>query len=116
MDLEVQAGNIILATLACLLLVACFGAIALLLTSLGKARGASLGIASAIALGGYFIDSLSGTVRWLEWPSKLFPFHYYDPEALLRGSISWWNILFFLAVIAACSGAAWLAFRKRDIY
>ena len=92
-----------------------FGAVAFALTATGKARSASLGIASLVALGGYIIDSLAGTVDWLRYPAKIFPFHYYDPESILRGDIRLANFLFFIALIAGCAIFSWLAFRHRDI-
>jgi ABC-2 type transport system permease protein len=104
------------AMFACLLMVISFGAIALLFTALGRARTASLGLASAIAFGGYLISSFSASITWLDTPSKLFPFHYYQPEAILRGTFDWSNLGFFAGVIIVCGIVSWFAFRKRDIY
>lgn len=114
-DLEVATSLIALVTLDCLLLTLCFGAIALVITMFGKARSASLGIATFIALGGYIISSLAGTVDWLETPSKIFPFHYYQSEAILRETYNWTNSLFFIAVIAVCGAISWFVFRQRDL-
>lgn len=113
--LEVGVGLISLATLACFLLVLSFGAIAFTLSCYGKTRNASLGIAAFIAFGGYIIGSLAGTVDWLEVPSKVFPFTYYQPEAILRETFNWINILFFIGVIIGCGVISWLTFRRRDI-
>lgn len=115
-NLDVSATKIALATFACYLLALSFGAIAILFTSLGKARVASLGLASAIALGGYLLSSLAGTVNWLSGPSKVFPFHYYQTEDILRGTHNWSNFLFLVVVIFACGVIACFTFRKRDIY
>jgi ABC-2 type transport system permease protein len=114
-DIAVPTMNIALATFACFVLALSFGAIAFMLTTIGKARGASIGIATLIALGGYLINSLSGTVSWLKIPSKLFPFHYYDPESILRGSFAWGNILFLLFVIVVCGAVSWFSFKRRDL-
>jgi ABC-2 type transport system permease protein len=114
-DLNVPFQNIALASLACFLMVLSFGAVAFLLTATGKARGASIAIASTFALGGYLVGSLSGTVDWLKIPSKIFPFSYYQPEAILRGSVDWMNMLFFVAVIVTCGLLSWATFRRRDI-
>lgn len=115
-ELEVSATRLTLVTFACFMLVLSFGAVAFLFTALGRARVASLGVAIIIALGGYLIDSLAGTVDWLEGPSKFFPFHYYQSELILRGTFDWINILFPTGLILACGLISWLAFRKRDIY
>lgn len=114
-DLDVPISNIVWATFACWMLVFSIGAIAFLLSSLGKARSASIGIAAFVALGGYLVSSLSGTVEWLKGPSKLFPFHYYDPEAILRGTFSWFNIAILFGIVVVCAFFSWIAFRRRDI-
>ncbi len=114
-NIQVSMVNIVLATIACFLLVLSFGAIAFLFTATGRVRGSSIGIATAVGLGGYIINSLAGTVNWLKVPSKLLPFHYYQPEAILRGTYEWSNILFFLVITLGSGILAWLSFRRRDI-
>ncbi|OGL30438.1 hypothetical protein A3F37_01005 [Candidatus Saccharibacteria bacterium RIFCSPHIGHO2_12_FULL_41_12] len=113
--LDVSVILMCLATFGCFLLTLSFGAIAFMLTTIGKARGASLGIASLIAIGGYLVSSLAGTVSWLENPSKLFPFSYYKSEAILRETYNWSNALFFVILIAVCIFIGWVSFRRRDI-
>ena len=113
--LEVPVSYMIWATIACFLMVLSIGAITFLVSSLGRARSASLGIGAFVALGGYLISSLSSTVEWLSTPSKLFPFHYYSPEPILRGSFDWGNIIFPVAVTLVCAVLAYLGFRRRDI-
>jgi ABC-2 type transport system permease protein len=115
-NLEVADKLIILALAACYLLALCLGAIAFLFSALGKARGAGIGITAFIALGGYIISSLAGTVDWLKIPAKVFPFHYYQSEAILKQTYNWSNLYFFVAIIIFCALASWLAFRRRDIY
>lgn len=114
-DLDVPASNITLASIVCSLFALSLGAIAFLFTASGRARSASLGITAFIGLGGYIISSLAGTVSWLEQPAKLFPFHYYESESILRGSFDWGGTVFFIALTVACAVAAWLSFRRRDI-
>lgn len=115
-DLQgVSIGNMLLATLACYLLVIAFGAISLLVTAFGKTRGGSVGIGTALAVGSYVITSLSGTVAWLKLPSKLLPFHYYQPEAILRGTYNWVNSLYFIGIIVIAGILSWISFRRRDI-
>lgn len=114
-DLAIPATSLTLATLDCGLLALSLGAIAFLLTTTGRARAASLGITAFIGLGGYVISSLAGTVEWLKVPAKVFPFHYYDPESILRGHYSLGNTVFFICLTLACGLLAWLSFRRRDI-
>lgn len=114
-DLEVSTAILSKTTFVCFLLVLSFGAIAYLLTATGRAKGASIGIATVVAFGGYIISSLAGTVTWLEWPAKAFPFHYYQSEAILRGTYDWVNLWYFAVVIAGCALLSWIAFRRRDL-
>jgi ABC-2 type transport system permease protein len=112
---EIGTKPIVEAVFLCWLLALSFGAVALLLTSIGRARGASIGLTTAIALGGYIVSSLASTVSWLETPSKVFPFHYYQSEAVLRGTYEWKNALFFLVIIIVCAGLSSFFFRTRDL-
>lgn len=115
-DIDIALVRLFEVTFVCWLLALSFGVVALLLTSFGKARSASLGVASVFALGGYIVSSLAGTIDWLEIPSKIFPFHYYQSEAILRNAYDWKNIIFFLAVLTIGYVVAWRIFSKRDIY
>ncbi len=114
-SLEIETKLIVEAVFLCWLLALSFGAIALVLTSIGRARGASVGLTTAIALGGYIVSSLAGTVSWLETPSKVFPFHYYQSEAVLRGAYEWQNAIFFLVIIIVCAALSVFFFGKRDL-
>lgn len=113
--LPISALTITATSFVCFLLCLSFGAFSYLITSLGKARGASVGLGACLALGGYIINSLAGTVGWLHLPAKLLPFHYYQPDVLLRGQYEWAHALYFVGLIALCAVGAWLGFRRRDI-
>ena len=113
--LAVPSDNIALATVAATIIALSFGAVAFAITSLGKARVASVGLASLFALGGYIIASLSGAATWLKWPSKVFPFHYYKPSEILQDTYNWNNMWFMVAIIAASAVVSYIAFRRRDI-
>lgn len=114
-SLDVPAKNILVATLACYLLVLSLASVAYVFSAIGKTRGISIAAAAFYGLGGYLISSLSGTVHWLEKPSKLFSFNYYQSEQILSGVFVWKNFLFFVAVIAGCAIISWYVFRRRDL-
>jgi ABC-type transport system involved in multi-copper enzyme maturation permease subunit len=82
---------------------------------LGKARVASVGISTLIALGGYIIVSLIGAATWLKWPARALPFYYYKPAEILEGTYNWNNMLFILGIIIAAAILSVVAFRKRDL-
>ncbi len=114
--IDVSLTNTFLAGLVVILLAVSFGAVAFTITMLGRgAKGASVGLASLIALGGYILVSLSGTVSWLHWPAKVLPFNYYHSSQLLQGTYNWANLLYFAALIVGCGVISWIAFRRRDI-
>jgi ABC-2 type transport system permease protein len=113
--LEISNSALVQAMFVCFLFTLSLGSIAYLMTATGKARGSSIGIAAFVGIGGYLISSLAGTVSWLENPSKLFPFEYYQSEAILRGTYNWNNLWYFVALIGLCKLLSWLAFRRRDL-
>ena len=114
-DLEISNGTIVAVTFVCWLLETSFVAIAYTVASSGRARGASIGIATVFALGGYLVSSLAGTVKWLEWPSKILPFHYYQPEAILKSTYNWQNLWYFVGILVICTLLSRMLFRKRDL-
>jgi ABC-2 type transport system permease protein len=114
-SLDLPLTDIALAGLTCYLLSLCTGALVFLLAATGRGRNMSLGVGAFIAFGGYIISSLAGTVHWLKTPASVFPFNYYDPEAVLRQTYHWSNLIYFFAVIFACGLLAWISFRRRDL-
>lgn len=113
--LNVGVWPIAVATISCTLLALAFGAIAFAITMTGRARVASVGIATLIALGGYIISSLAEVATWLKWPSKLMPFHYYHPADMLAGTYRVMDFAVFIGIIIVCAIFSWVAFRGRDI-
>jgi ABC-2 type transport system permease protein len=114
-SLPVPFTSILLAGLVSTALALSFGAVAFMITMLGRgARAAALGVAALVAITGYLLSSLAATVDWLKWPAKLFPFDYYRPAEILEASYNWLNLLFILAVIVACGLVSVIAFRRRD--
>lgn len=107
--------NIVAACFACFMLVLSFSATAFLLSSTGRGRAAALGVPMIYALGGYIISSLASTIDWLQAPSKLFPYHYYQSADILRGTFQWSSIAFFAIFTFGCALLAWLSFRQRDL-
>lgn len=114
-DLVVPLSNILLATLACFGLVLVIGTIAYFIASTGRGRAFSISIPAFLALGGYIISSLAGTVDWLKVPSKFLPFHYYQSEAILNGNTNWSFIAVLFGVSLVFIALSFVAFRRRDL-
>jgi ABC-2 type transport system permease protein len=113
----VSAGYITLATLMMVLFSGAFGAIAFMLYAASLlTRRVAATIAIVLSFGGYILSSLGGMVHGLAWSAKLFPYHYYDPGAMLQsgkvshGLLIYLGGLYILSIIIAIIG-----FRRRDI-
>lgn len=113
--IDISYINIIMTTLACTLLAGVFGSIAFLISAIGRARVASVGIATLFALAGYIISSLSSVESWLKIPAKLFAFTYYKPAEILEGHYNLFNFAVFIGIIISCLTLSWLIFRRRDL-
>ncbi len=112
----VRAIDIFWVTFASLLLSLLFGSVAFLLTAMGRfGRGASIAVATLFALGGYIISSLDQTVKWLQWPAKFFPFHYYHPADIMYGHVTYATMFWFFAISVGLLVLSYIAFRRRDI-
>lgn len=115
-NIDVPLARVAFAALLASLLALVFGALAFAMCALGAAgRGASIGIACLVGLGGYIITSLETNVHWLSWPAKALPYHYYNPTKVLSGSYTWGVATMFLGIIAVLGVISWLAFRRRDL-
>lgn len=113
--LDIPLANIAAACVVCFLLVLTFGATAFLLTATGRGKVAALGLSVVYGIGGYLISSLAGTIHWLRTLGLLFPYHYYQTAAILRGTFAWSAVVFFVLFSLGCGVLAWLSFRRRDI-
>jgi len=114
-DLEVPTKHIFVAGLASFILALGIGSIAFMFASFGKARSASIGIATIFALGGYILASLVDIASWLRFPSYFMPFYYYRPGAILQGNYELFNFLIIGSVAVVAGTISWVSFRKRDI-
>lgn len=115
-NIGVSAGYIALATLFMVLFSAAFGAVAFMLYAASLlTRRAAAAVAILLSFGGYILSSLGGLVHGLAWAAKLFPYHYYDPGAILTGRISGGLIVYIAVMYAVSLVIALMGFRRRDI-
>lgn len=114
-SIDVSLAGVVMATFMALVLALLFGAVAFMVTTIGRARIASIGIAVLIAFGGYIVSSLAEVVGWLKWPARFLPYHYYQPGAALNGNYYWRNVIFLLIVTVILGFISWSAFRRRDL-
>jgi ABC-2 type transport system permease protein len=114
--LHVGAGHLVLATAYTGLFSLSFGLIAFALQAASfLTRKAATAIAVLASFGGYLLASLSGLTDWLKTPAKLAPFHYFNPEAIMRGQAVTGLNTYLVGILLACAVVAYLGFRRRDI-
>ncbi len=115
-NMDIGMGGLWLASVVTMLFAGSFGAIsyAMLAASQLTRRFATL-TAIIISFGGYIVTSLSGMVSWLEWPSKFLPYHYFDTEKLIAGTLPLGLAIYIIGVFALAKVVGWLGFRRRDI-
>lgn len=115
-DMGISTANLLLVTAGCVLFAGAFGAITfmLLAASVTTKRIAFLA-AVGLSMGSYLITSLSGMVDWLEWPSKILPYHYYDTNAMLNGHLPLGFVLYTGGIYLVAIIVSVIGFRRRDI-
>lgn len=113
--LTIDVGSLVMANVYCYLLCLSFGAIAFMMTASSIARRSSIAVATFFAFGGYLLASMSSLADWVGKLAKLFPYHYYDPYAILSGHQSKGLALYLAIIFAICAVGSYVFFRRRDI-
>lgn len=112
----IPVGYIALTTFWMTLFSGAFGAVAFMLYAASLAtRRVAVVVAILLSLGGYILSSLAGLVHGLDWVAKLFPYHYYDPGAMLQGNVSVSLVIYVAAIYIVSLAVAWFGFQRRDI-
>jgi len=114
--LDISAMHIVLATVWMILFSGAFGAVAFMLyTASSLTRRAAAAVAILLSLGGYILTSIGSLVHGLSWVSKLLPYHYYNPGAILEGYVSGGLVLYIAGMFAVALVVSVVGFRRRDI-
>ena len=114
-DMTVSAGHLAAAVAGAVLLAIGFGAIALLAGAATGSRAVAIGVASALAVAAYLVNSLAALVSALEPLQRLTPFYHYTSPDPLRNGVSWPDLGVLLLVVAVASVAAMVAVDRRDL-
>ena len=114
-DMDLSLWRTAQATLSGLLLGTLFGALALMLGSAFGNRGLSIGIASALAIGTYFMYALAPLIESLESLEKVFPFYYYIGGDPLTNGLNLAHAAVLIGITAALLAVAIVTFERRDL-
>lgn len=113
--MRISSGHLAATGLSVVLLGLLFGALALALSCATGARGPTRGIATALAVAAYFLNSLAPLVSSLEPYRKLSPFYWYAGHDPLRDGLSVAHAATLAGVTLLLVAAAVVAFNRRDL-
>jgi ABC-2 type transport system permease protein len=114
-DMDISLGRMAEATLNVVLLGLAFGALALAIGCASGNRGSSMGLASAVAVAAYFLNSLAPMVKALEPYRKFSPFYYYIGADPLKNGLNPGHAVVLIGLTVAFLVVALLAFERRDL-
>lgn len=114
-DMNVSVAHLASATLSASLLALSFGALALLVGAATGERARSVGIAAAVAVAAYLVNSLATLVDFLQTARKASPFYHYAASDPLRHGLAASHVSFLLILAVAASALAIVAFDHRDL-
>ena len=103
------------ATLSAALLGLTFGALALALGCIRSNRGLSIGVASALGTGAYFLNALAPLVEALEPSRKLSPFYYYIGADPLTNGLDLGHVAVLIGLAGVLLAVALVTFNRRDL-
>lgn len=114
-NMQISRGHLAAATTSAVLLGLWFGALALAIGCATGKRGVALGVSAAVAVAGYFAQSLSSLVAGLRPIAKVSPFYLYASNEPLRHGLNLAHVAASLAVTLLLFAIALITFRRRDV-
>jgi hypothetical protein len=93
----------------------CCGGIGLAIAACTRKRATAGGTAAILFIALYLINFAAPWWRPARPFARLAPFHYFDAMPLVMGADPTRHILILLAASAAFVGAAYFAYRRRDL-
>jgi len=92
--------------------------LATLIFAIGLATGSralTTGLGIILAIGSFLVSTFAQAVDWLKDYEWLSLFHYFPATDIAKGTIDWWNTVFYLALLIIALFVAYLFFPRRDI-
>jgi len=113
--MDIGLGPLASAVLSCVLTALLFGALALALGCLTGSRGRAVGVAAAMAVATFFLNSLGNVVSGLRLWRKLSPFYYYVEAQPLKNGLNGVHALVLLSAALALVALSVVFFQRRDV-
>lgn len=114
-NLEISFGRVAEATASSVLLSLAFGTLALALGCASGQRGLSVGLATALAIAAYFLNSLAPLVEALKPYRKLSLFYYYIGADPLTKGLNLGHAAVLIGVTVVLLAVGMIAFERRDV-
>lgn len=114
MDLGLDPGHLLAASLGLLLFAGALGTLALGIGSFTGRRGLALGVASAVAALSYVLAYVGRLVEGGEWLERVSPYHWYIGAEPLTNGVDWGGVGLLVALAVAGAVVGLTAFRSRD--
>jgi ABC-2 type transport system permease protein len=114
-DEWVGIGEVFAAVFSAVLLALTFGYLALAAGAATGRRGASVAVASAVAVATYIFTGIAPVVDGLGWLERLSPFFYYSDHNPLANGIHWGHAAILATLALVFLGIAVWGFRRRDV-
>ncbi|MGE3139367.1 MAG: ABC transporter permease subunit [Thermoleophilia bacterium] len=113
--MDISAGHVTAATATAVILALGFGAIALTVGVATGRRGPAIGVAAALAVAAYLVNSLAELVPWLDAAQRFTPFHHYTAAEPLDAGFSAVHVGVLLLVAVAAAVIGVIAVDRRDL-
>lgn len=115
-DMDISQANVLLTHSLAFAFSLSFGVIMFALIAMSRAtKRIAAFVAIFASFGGYILTSLAGVVDQFKDLVKIFPYHYYDTEALLDGKIETGLIVYLSAIVVVSVVVAAIGYSRRDI-
>ncbi len=78
-------------------------------------RAVTTGLGIILTIGSFLVSTFAQAVDWLKDYTWLSLFHYFPATDIAKGTIEWWNVVFYVVLLAIALFVAYLFFPRRDI-
>ncbi|MEX1156609.1 MAG: ABC transporter permease subunit [Chloroflexota bacterium] len=114
-DMQISAGRVAEVIISAVLFGFVMGALALAVGASAGSRGLSIGIAAAVGIAAYLVQSLAALVDFLEPVARISPFYYYYEADPLRNGIDPLHAGVLAGTSLVLVVLALIGFNRRDL-